>query len=93
MCLCKELLAEDGVQYVLSDKFNQDPLEQYFAKQRSVGRQHENPSVLQFGSNMMALHVAGSSIRASKRANVTTLSGETSLDTTSIPRKRLFKKN
>ena len=30
--LGKQLLSEDGVDYVLSDKFNQDPLEEHFGK-------------------------------------------------------------
>ncbi|XP_030833255.1 uncharacterized protein LOC105444767 isoform X2 [Strongylocentrotus purpuratus] len=91
--LCRELLAEEGVQFVLSDKFNQDPLEEYFVKQRSIGRSNENPTVSQFGNNMLSIHVAGMSLRASKRANVTRESGgETSIDCTPIPRKKLFKR-
>lgn len=91
--LCRELLAEEGVQFVLSDKFNQDPLEEYFVKQRSIGRSNDNPTVSQFGNNMLSIHVAGMSLRASKRANVTRESGgETSIDCTPIPRKKLFKR-
>ena len=29
-----EILSIDGVKYVLTDKFNQDPIEEHFGKQR-----------------------------------------------------------
>ena len=35
--LAKQLLFVDGVDYVLSDKFNQDPLEEHLGKQRARG--------------------------------------------------------
>ncbi|PIK40700.1 hypothetical protein BSL78_22455 [Apostichopus japonicus] len=35
--LAKELLQNPSVEYVLSEKFSQDPLEEYFSKQRGCG--------------------------------------------------------
>ena len=58
------------VDYLLSERFSQDPLEMYFSKQRSVGGSSDNPTAEQFGHNMMALHVSGAALKASKRANV-----------------------
>ena len=89
--LSRELLSE-GAEYILSEKFSQDPVEEFFAKQRSMGGGHDNPTVSQFGSNMLTLQVAGESVRASKRANVASSSKVHSVDDTPIPRKRLFKK-
>ena len=37
VALIKELLVEDVVEYVLTEKFNQEQLEQYFGKQLMRG--------------------------------------------------------
>ena len=84
------MLQEPGVEFILSEKFSQDPLEEYFSKQRGIGGRHDNPSVKQFGGNMTTLLVAGDAIRASKRANVHAAGTSSVLDHP-IPRKRLFK--
>ena len=34
-----------GLKYVLSEKFCQDDVENYFGKQRAIGRRKENPNV------------------------------------------------
>ena len=36
---------ENGVKYVLSERFCQDALENYFGRQRAIGRRRDNPSV------------------------------------------------
>ena len=43
MELVKYLLNQ-GVLYVLTERFCQDPLENYFGQQRSIGRRKDNPS-------------------------------------------------
>ena len=35
--LAKYLLEQDGVQYILSERFNQDPIEEFFGQQRGHG--------------------------------------------------------
>ena len=67
--LGKELLHLPGVSFLLSEKFNQDPLEQYFGKQRGAGGSSENPTISQFAHNMQALYVASTSAKASRRGN------------------------
>ena len=42
--VCKYLL-ENGVTYVLSERFCQGDLENYFGRQRAIGRRRDNPSV------------------------------------------------
>ena len=37
--------------YVLTERFRQDPLENYFSKQRSSGARKDNPSLYNFGYN------------------------------------------
>lgn len=44
----KFLLAE-GMEYVLTERFCQDPVEEYFGNQRKLGRRCDNPDVRSFG--------------------------------------------
>ena len=49
--LAKQLLSKDGVDYVHSDTFNQDPLEEHFGKQCARCGSHENPSLKEYMDN------------------------------------------
>ena len=44
-------LQEHGVQYILSERFYQDDLENYFGRQRAIGSRCDNPSVKDVGYN------------------------------------------
>ena len=75
--LTKELLGMPGCKYVLTEKFNQDPLEHFFGKQRGAGGRNDNPTVQQFLYNTTSLRVQrslaltpiyGNCRRGSKRA-------------------------
>ena len=46
-----QYLLSCGVSYVLTERFCQDPLENYFGRQRSIGSRKDNPSVRDFGYN------------------------------------------
>ncbi|XP_071945700.1 uncharacterized protein [Antedon mediterranea] len=84
--LTKELLATDGVDYVLSEKLNQDPLEEYFSKQRGCGGRNENPTVHQFQHNALTLQVAGArSVTGSIHSN--TRKSGFSIDSTPFPKR------
>ena len=37
------------VEYVLTERFCQDPVEEYFGNQRKLGRRNDNPGVRSFG--------------------------------------------
>jgi hypothetical protein len=63
------LLDQPGAQFLLSEKLSQDPLEEYFAKQRRCGGSNDNPTYAQFMHNDLALHVAGSAAVSSTRGN------------------------
>ena len=52
------LLNEDGVEFLLSEKLSQDPLEEYFSKQRAKGGADENPTLESFNRNFLGLNVA-----------------------------------
>ena len=60
--LGKFLLLEDSVTFLLSEKFTQDPIEEYFSKQRRRGGCNENPTLEVFNRNVLGLNVAGDGI-------------------------------
>jgi len=63
------LLSLDGVQYFLSEKLSQDPLEEYFNKQRSRCGAHDNPTLDDASRNFLAIDVAGSTLVRSMTGN------------------------
>ena len=48
--VCKFLL-QQGIPYILSKRFYQDDLENYFGKQQAIGEMCDNPTVRNFGYN------------------------------------------
>ena len=44
-----KFLLNAGCPYVLTERFCQDPLENYFSRQRSMGHRKDNPSVRDIG--------------------------------------------
>lgn len=44
-------LIQQGFSKVLSERFCQDPVEEYFGNQRKLGRRSDNPDIAQFGYN------------------------------------------
>ena len=69
----KELLQIDGVRFILSGKFSQDPLEQHFSAQRRACGDNTNPTVKQYGYKELALHTI-------KSKNVKSLCGNCHLE-------------
>ena len=65
-----KLLKMDGVQYLLSEVFSQDPLEAYFSRQRHKGGACDNPTVQQFHYNTVSLVQQGAIYRDLKTMNV-----------------------
>lgn len=54
--VCKFLLQE-GMDYVLTERFCQDLVEEYFGSQRKLGRQNDNPDIRTFGHNDNAIRI------------------------------------
>ena len=54
------LLSKHNGLYLLSEKLSQDPLENYFGKQRQRGGRNENPNIKQCMDNAAALRIQGS---------------------------------
>lgn len=69
MELVPQILSIDGVEYFLSDKLNQDPLEEHFGKQRMRGGALENPSLEEYMYNERKIIVAKSDMIRSIRGN------------------------
>ena len=46
-----KFLLSEGMEYVLTERFCQDPVEEYFGNQRKIGRRSDNPDVRMFGYN------------------------------------------
>ena len=44
-----QYMLSQGVEFVLTAKFNQDPLEEAFGRHRSMGRRADNMNVSKFG--------------------------------------------
>lgn len=63
------LLAVPGVQFLLSEKFCQDPLESFFEKQCYKGGRNDNPSIKEFVDNAVSLRVQGSAALEPLRGN------------------------
>lgn len=67
--LGKELLQLDGVKFLLSEKFSQDPVEEHFARQRRKGGCNENPTYYQFQNQELTLNVMRSEMIRDLKGN------------------------
>lgn len=67
--LTRDLLSVPGVEYLLSERLCQDPLELFIGKQRTAGGQNENPSIQQFCDNTVTLRVQRSAALEPVRGN------------------------
>ena len=54
----KEILMEDGVDYFLSDKLNQDVIEEHFGRNRGAIGGSDNPTLEQYSMTERKLQVA-----------------------------------
>ena len=52
-----KFLLANGAEYVLTNKLCQDPVEEYFGRQRAIGRRCDNPSMREFGYNDNKLRI------------------------------------
>eukprot|EP00112_Aurelia_sp_Birch-Aquarium-sp1_P022151 Seg6146.2 transcript_id=Seg6146.2/GoldUCD/mRNA.D3Y31 product="Transposable element P transposase" protein_id=Seg6146.2/GoldUCD/D3Y31 len=56
-------LLHPGMKYVFTSRFCQDPVEQYFGKQRAVGRRSDNPTIRNFGYNDNKIRIQRSNLQ------------------------------
>ena len=57
------------VEFFLSQRLCQDPLERFFGLQRQRGSVDENPNMVEFSKNMQALRVIKSVCNSASRRN------------------------
>ena len=50
-------LLQEGFEFVLTERFCQDPVEEYFVGQRKLGRRSDNPEIKTFGYNSNTLRM------------------------------------
>ena len=54
---CTKFLLQEGMEFVLTERFCQDPVEEYFGNQRKLGRRSDNPDIRQFGYNANTIRI------------------------------------
>lgn len=52
-----QFLLQEGVEFVLTERFCQDSLEEYFGHQCKLGRRNDNPDIRAFGYNNNAIRI------------------------------------
>lgn len=52
-----KFLLQEGMQFVLTEQFCQDPTEENFGNQRKMGRRSDNPDIRAFGYNNNAIRI------------------------------------
>ena len=64
-----KLLLREGVPYILSEKFSQDPLEEHFSRHRRIAGCNDNPTLDQFKQQEVALNLIKSDLIGDLRGN------------------------
>lgn len=67
--MSKFLLKQPGPKFLLSERFCQDPVEEFFGHQRAKGGHNDNPTVKQFCENTVSLRIQRSTALHLKRGN------------------------
>ena len=88
--VCKFLL-QQGVPYILSERFCQDDVENYFGRQRAIGRRRDNPTLRDTGYNDNTIKTQYSvrPIAGNVRANLNRFND---IDETPLPKRKLQRK-
>ena len=89
--LGQKLLSKRDVKALFSERFNQDPLESFFGKQRQHGGYCENPTVRDFIHGTQSLRVQGALAKDPIRGNTRKAQrNDTSviIDDTPLPKRR-----
>ena len=88
------LLFYPGVRAVFSERFNQDPLESFFGKQRSHGGRCDNPTVKDFVYNITSLRLQGALAKDPVRGNCRRRARDSKqadlIDNTPLPKRKRY---
>ena len=84
---CIKFCLKSGMPFVLTDKFNQDAIEQHFGMHRASCGSNTNPTLDQFNCSLQKLRIVGSQALAPMRGN-TKRRLELQMDDTPLLKKR-----
>ena len=82
---CVHLLLAEGAPFILTHKFNQDPLEQHFGHYRHKGGHNDNPTVYDVRHQINSMRVIGSQALAVARGNISRDEGDQDKDIEDLP--------
>ncbi|KAK6165467.1 hypothetical protein SNE40_022391 [Patella caerulea] len=68
---CSKFLLSEGVEFILTSHYNQDPLEEEFSHLRHKGGSNDNPTVYDIKNNLSQMRVIGSTALAPIHSNIT----------------------
>ena len=52
-----KFLLQEGMQFILTERFCQEPAEEYFGHQQKLGRRSDNPDISSFGYNNNTIRI------------------------------------
>ena len=89
IALIKFLLGA-GLKFVLTNHFCQDPVEQYFGKQRGIGRRSDNPTIYLFGynDNKIRMYRSNAQVLGNTSGKTSTEKRVRAVDNTPLPRRK-----
>ena len=87
VCECVKYCLNNGVSFVLTEKFNQDPIEMHFGNHRLQGGCNTNPNMDQFNNSMVRLRTSGRQALAPLRGNIKRRLELREIDDTPMPKR------
>ena len=85
---CVRYCLSEGMSFVLTNRFNQDPIEQHFGMLRFGGGCNNNPTLDKFNNTMVGLRTAGSQAIAPFAGNTKRLLEFAPIDDTPLPKRQ-----
>ena len=85
---CIRYCLSEGMSCVLTNSFNQDPIEQHFGLQRFGGGCNNNPTLDNFNNTMVRLRTVDSQAIAPFRGNTKQVLEFAPLDSTPLPKRK-----
>ncbi|XP_071101730.1 uncharacterized protein [Haliotis cracherodii] len=90
---CVRFLLDEGANFVLTHRFNQDPLEEHFSHYRQKGGANSNPTVYDVKHTMSQLRVIGSTALAPITGNITNKRGHNDIRVVHTPLTKRQRRN
>ena len=82
------LLKHEGVKFLLSERFCQDPVEEFFGNQRAKGGRCDNPTAKDFCDTTVSIRVQKTAALHPLRGNCSKRQGERTIEIDSTPLKK-----